>query len=230
MSGLIALVGGDEFRRNCEPMDRALLARLGDRPKVVIIPTAAARESPGLAAENGVRYFDSLGAQAEAAMIIDAGTARQPALAARVKNADLIYFTGGDPVYLLETMRNSPAWMAAKEALQRNRILAGSSAGAMILGGQMWAPGEGWRKGLGLVPHIAVIPHHASLASRWNADHLRASLAEGVILVGIDEATALVGPPWQVLGAGQVTVYRGKELAIFQDGQSVPLPDQEPGR
>jgi cyanophycinase len=223
MSGLIALVGGNEFRRNCEPMDRALLARLGNRPKVVIIPTAAARESPGLAAENGVRYFDSLGAQAEAAMIIDAETARQSPLAGRVKNADLIYFTGGDPVYLLETMRDSPAWKAAKEVLQRKRIIAGSSAGAMILGGQMWAPGEGWRKGLGLLPNIAVIPHHASLASRWNADHMRASLPEEVVLVGIDEATALVGPPWQVLGPGEVTVYHGKKPAIFKDGQNVPL-------
>jgi len=230
MPGLIALIGGNEFRWDCEPMDRTLLARVGSSPKVVIIPTAAARENPALAAENGVRYFNGLGAQAEAAMIIDAETARQPALAARVGNADLIYFTGGDPVYLLETMRDSPAWKASQEMLPRGRILAGSSAGAMILGGQMWAPGSGWREGLGLVPTIAVIPHHASLASRWNAARMRASLREGVILVGIDEATALVGPPWQVLGPGEVTVYRGKKPAIFKDGQNVPLPDQETGR
>jgi len=227
MTGLIALVGGNEFREECEPMDRALLARLGSRPKVIIIPTAAARENPALAAENGVHYFQRLGAQAEAAMIIDAETARQPALAARVRNADLIYFAGGDPVYLLETMHDSPAWKAAREVLQRGRTLAGSSAGAMILGGQMWAPGNGWREGLGLVPLIAVIPHHANLASRWNAAHMRASLREGITLLGIDEATALVGPPWQVLGAGQVTVYRGKKPAAFKDGQKVPLPDGE---
>jgi cyanophycinase len=225
MAGLIALVGGNEFRGDCEPMDRVLLARLGRSPKVLIIPTAAARENPGLAAENGVYYFSGLGAQAEAAMIIDAETARQPALVAQVRNADLIYFSGGDPVYLLETMHDSPAWKASREMLQRGRILAGSSAGAMILGGQMWAPGRGWREGLGLVPSIAVIPHHASLASRWNAAHMRASLREDVILVGIDEATALVGPPWQVLGPGQVTVYRGKTPAIFEDGQNVPIPE-----
>jgi cyanophycinase len=223
MTGLIALVGGNEFRQDCEPMDRVLLARLGSRPKVIIIPTAAARENPDLAAENGVRYFSGLGAEAEAVMIIDAETARRPALVARLRNADLLYFTGGDPVYLLDTILDSPAWKAAQEVLQRGRILAGSSAGAMILGGQMWAPGSGWRQGLGLLPSIAVIPHHASMASRWNAAHMRASLREGVILVGIDEATALVGPPWQVLGPRQVTVYRGKKPAIFKEGQNVPL-------
>jgi len=223
MAGLIALVGGGEFRPNCQPMDRALLARLGKRPKVVILPTAAARENPSLAAENGVRYFHQLGASAEAAKIIDAETAKQPSLAAPVRNADLIYFTGGDPVYLLEAMRDSLAWKAAKKALQRGRMLAGSSAGAMILGEQMWAPGDGWREGLGLVPRIAVIPHHASLASRWNAARMRASLPEGVMLVGIDEATALAGPPWQVLGPGEITVYDGDRPSIFKDGQSVPL-------
>jgi len=223
MAGLIALVGGGEFRRNCQPMDRALLARLGKRPKVVILPTAAARENPSLAAENGVRYFRQLGAPAEAAMIIDAETAKQPALATPVKNADLIYFTGGDPVYLLETMRDSLAWKTVQKALERDRILAGSSAGAMMLGEQMWAPGDGWREGLGLVPHIAVIPHHASLASRWDATRMRASLPEGVTLVGIDEATALAGPPWQVLGPGEVAVYDGDHPSIFKDGQSVPL-------
>jgi cyanophycinase len=226
MSGLIALVGGNEFRTNCEPMDRALLARLVSKPKVVIIPAAAARENPALAVENGVRYFHRLGVQAEGVMIIDAETARQTVLLAQLKNADLVYFTGGDPVYLLETMRDSPAWKAAKGAWEEGRTIAGSSAGAMILGGQMWAPGHGWRQGLGLIPQIAVIPHHASLASHWDAAHLRASLVEGVILVGIDEATALVGPPWQVIGAGEVAVYQRHQPSIFKNGQMVPLQNQ----
>jgi cyanophycinase len=223
MSGLIALVGGNEFRSNCEPMDRALLARLVSNPKVVIVPAAAARENPGLAVENGVRYFHRLGVRAEGVMIIDAETARQTVLLARLKNADLVYFTGGDPVYLLETMRDSPAWKAVKEARKEGRMLAGSSAGAMISGGQMWAPGHGWRQGLGLIPQIAVIPHHASLASRWNAAQMRASLIERVTLVGIDEATALVGPPWQVIGAGEVAIYHGEKPALFKDGQSVDI-------
>ncbi len=223
MSGPIALVGGNEFRSNCEAMDRALLARLVSGPKVVIVPTAAARENPGLAVENGVRYFHRLGAQAEGVMIVDAETARQTMILTRLKNADLVYFTGGDPVYLLETMRDSPAWKVAKEVWNEGGMLAGSSAGAMILGGQMWSPGHGWREGLGLISQIAVIPHYASLASHWDAARLRASLIGGVTLVGIDEATALVGPPWQVIGAGEVAVYHSDQPSIFKNGQTVSL-------
>ena len=36
MAGLIALIGGNEFRPDCEAMDRALLARLPAEPIVVI--------------------------------------------------------------------------------------------------------------------------------------------------------------------------------------------------
>ena len=55
----------------------------------------------------------------------------------------------------------------------------------------------------------------------WGAQG--ASLAEGVILVGIDEATALAGPPWQVLGPGEVTVYRGEKPLVFREGETLPL-------
>jgi cyanophycinase len=224
MSGLIALVGGNEFRSNCEPMDRALLSRIGGKPRVVILPTAAARENPALAAENGVRHFRRLGAHAEAAMVVDAGTGREKKWVALIQSADLVYFTGGDPLYLLKTMRGSPAWKAALEVWELGRMVAGSSAGAMICGGRMWAPGRGWRKGLAVLPQIAVIPHHARLAAVWNANRMRASLTGGITLVGIDEATALLGGPWEVVGPGQVAVYHGDKPKLFTHGQAVDLP------
>jgi cyanophycinase-like exopeptidase len=204
-------------------MDRALLLRLGRNPRVVILPTAAAHDGPDIAARNGVNYFNRLGAHAEAAMVLDKETARKPSLIAQIKMADLIYFTGGDPSYLLETMRDSLTWEAALGAWVGGRMLAGSSAGAMICGGQMWGPGVGWQKGLGLVPHIAIVPHNATLGLRWKADRIRTSLPEGVMLVGIDESTALLGPPWQVIGWGQVVLYSDQGKAIFTDGQIVPL-------
>ena len=204
-------------------MDRALLLRLGRNPRVVILPTAAAHDGPDIAARNGVNYFNRLGAHAEAAMVLDKETARKPSLIAQIKMADLIYFTGGDPSYLLETMRDSLTWEAALGAWVGGRMLAGSSAGAMICGGQMWGPGVGWQKGLGLVPHIAIVPHNATLGLRWKADRIRTSLPEGVMLVGIDESTALLGPPWQVIGWDQVVLYSDQGKAIFTDGQIVPL-------
>ncbi len=222
-SGILALVGGNEFRPNCEEMDQGLLALAGRKPKVVIIPTAAAHERPELAAENGMQYFRKLGAQAEAAMVVDSTTARDPREIAKIRDADILYFTGGDPRYLLRTLRDSMAWKAVAEVWRNGRMVAGSSSGAMILGGKMWAPGNGWDDGLGLAPDVAVIPHHASLAKRWDAFRMKSSLPEGIALVGIDEATALVGPPWQVLGIGQVAIYDHEKPKLFQSGERVLL-------
>lgn len=216
-------MGGNEFRPNCEEMDQGLLALAGRTPKVVIIPTAAARERPELAAQNGIQYFQKLGAKAEAAMVIDTATARDPTEIAKIRDADILYFTGGDPRYLLRTLRDSMAWKAVVEIWQNGRMVAGSSAGAMILGGKMWAPGAGWEDGLGLVPSMALLPHHASLAINWDTLRMESSLPEGITLVGIDEATALVGPPWQVLGIGEVAIYDHEKPKRFQSGERVLL-------
>ena len=68
MTGRLALVGGDEFRPGCETMDAAILAAAGSsNPTVLIVPTAAAFENPARAADNGVRHFTSLGADASPA-------------------------------------------------------------------------------------------------------------------------------------------------------------------
>jgi len=219
MPGLIALVGGNEFRPGCEAMDRSILARTGTNPRVVILPTAAAHENPGLAAENGVRHFNRLGARAEAAMVVDPASARDRKWLGLMENADLIYLAGGDPAHLLETLRNSAAWEVVLEVWKSGRTLAGSSAGAMIFGGQMWAPGRGWNEGLGLLPGLAIIPHHARLAKLWNAERMRSSLPEEVTLIGIDEATALFGPPWELIGSGKVAVYKSDSPEFFTQGQ-----------
>ena len=223
MSGVIVLMGGNEFRPDCEPMDRWILAGIGPKPRVVILPTAAARENPALAAENGVRYFNRLAARAEAAMIVDSATARDGKWLGLIQNADLIYLAGGDPVHLLDTLSDSPAWEAILGVWMSGRTLAGSSAGAMVWGGQMWAPGQGWREGLGLLPGIAVIPHHARLAEVWKARDMLISLPEKVTLVGIDEATALLGPPWKAVGEGKVVVYEPHRVTVFTHGELINL-------
>ncbi len=100
--GLIALVGGNEFRANCDSMDRLLLDATGaERPGVAIIPTAAAEQNPSMAAANGVSHFDRLGADAWPLMVLTSGDAGDPKNVSRLDDADLVYLTGGDPGHLV---------------------------------------------------------------------------------------------------------------------------------
>jgi len=67
-------------------------------------------------------------------MIVDSETARQTSLVEQIESADRVCFTGGDPTYLLEAMRGSPAWQAVLDVLDWGGAIAKSSARAMIRG------------------------------------------------------------------------------------------------
>lgn len=209
MLGLIALVGGNEFRANGREMDRALLARLGTSAPVLVLPTAAAFESPRQAANNGVQHLKRLGALPEPLYVLNRDDAEKEEHAAKIDKVRGVYLAGGDPIHLLETFKESLVWQAIEALHERGGLVAGSSAGAMVLGGQMWAPGEGWRDGLGLgaAARVAIVPHHLTVSARWDVIAMRDSMQPNMTLVGVDEATALLLPDKLVLGEGQVTIY-----------------------
>ena len=224
MAGLIALVGGDEFLAGCEEMDRAILDATGaERPRVLILPTAAARQNPSKAAANGVAYFSELGAEASALMALGPAEANDEALLAPLDAADVIYLAGGDPSHLLDTLRGSLLLEKVRHALDRGAVLAGSSAGAMVLGSSMRF--GGWRAALGLVGGVAVLPHHERSQPAKVADKLRAAAPTVAVVLGIDGKTACFGGPegWQVHGPGAVTTYSQGRWQRYLRGDAVPL-------
>ena len=193
----IVLAGGDEFRPECESMDRTLLElRPASRRTVAILPTAAAGQRPEIAASNGVRYFESIGASAEAIIAIDHASANDEDTLRPLKSAGLIYFAGGSPTHLLQTLRSTRLWETARSAWSGGSVLAGSSAGAMVLGAWMLAPGDptSWVETMNAVPGVAVLPHF----ERWGTDrraHAISTKPPGIILLGIPGAGGVVFEP-----------------------------------
>ena len=207
----IALIGGEEFRPGCEELDRAILASVeAERPRLLVLPTAAAHENPAMAASNGVRYFSELGADAAPLMVLDRSDAEDEALAAEVETADVVYLTGGNPANLLDTLQGTLLLRGMTDAHQRGAVLAGSSAGAMVMGA--WMRFRGWREALGIAGSIAALPHHERARPESVATELAADAPSGLAAVlGIDARTGCLGTAdgWLVMGAGQVVVYQG---------------------
>jgi len=224
--GLIALAGGNEFRPNCAAMDRRILGRIArPAPRVVILPTAAVRGSPRMAAENGMRHFNALGANAAAAMVNTRADAQNPAHVNAIKDADLIYLAGGEPPYLLNVLQDTLLWDAILGMLARGGMLAGSSAGAMVLAARMRAMGihGEWIDALNVVPHVVVIPHHQE-SQRETIQAMQRQM--NLIFVGIDEATACMSEDlqqWMVVGVGGVTVYRTSGVSHYAADESFTL-------
>ena len=223
MDGRIALVGGDEFRPGCEDMDLAILRSTGvERPSLLVLPAAAADQNPSKAASNGVSYFASLGAESSALMVLDHSQANDPDLVSPADTADVIYLTGGNPAHLLDTLRESLLLAKIEQALERGAVVAGSSAGAMVMG--PWMRFREWRQALGIAG-VVTLPHHERSDPEQVAKDLADSAPSGVTVLGIDGKTGCLGggESWEVLGNGSVTAYRDGRWRRYSAGETLTL-------
>lgn len=229
MQGHILLAGGAEFGgRMAEADRRAIELAGGPDARLSIIPAAAAPDhNHQRAGGNGTRWFASLGAtQAAALPLTDRASATDPAVCAALEASRLIYLLGGFTHYLGQTLQGSPAWQAALAAYAGGAVLAGSSAGAMVLCEHYYDPQRNQiERGLGLVPNACVLPHHNTFGKGWAAR--LSALLPGALLLGIDERTAMIddapGGAWRVYGQGAVTIYRAGQPSAYPSGAQLHL-------
>jgi len=223
MAGRIALVGGDEFGPSCREMDIELLRATGkSNPRLLVIPTASEHNAV-LASNNGVTHFLDLGADAAPLLVTTADEANDEALVSQVDSADIVYFTGGNPAKLFDEIKDSLLLQKIKELLQRDAILAGSSAGAMVMGS--WMRFRKWSETLGIVPGIVALPHHERSKPEETSEELASSGHADLWALGIDGATGCLSGPdgWTVLGGGKVTVYKNGKWQSYAAGETFNL-------
>ena len=158
----------------------------------------------------------------------------EEAVLAQLEAASLIYFSGGNPAYLADTLRDTPFWSMVLGALNEGVAVSGCSAGACCLGeiapdsSQEHRTAKSWFvAGLRLLPGVMIGPHWNMLDSwepgitRFIIDNTPADQQ----LVAIDEDTAVVGDgsSWKVFGEGSVNLYNGGTFTggPFRAGDSI---------
>ncbi len=221
--GPLALVGGGEFTDGCSFDTTLLEAAGGDaRTEVLVLPTGAAYEHPQRAVEAATGWFDALGADARGLDVLNRADAHDPANVDAVRAARFVYLVGGSPMHLRSVLKDSPVWDALVQAWDGGAVVAGSQAGAMVLCDPMVDPrGGAFTVGLALVENLAVITQH----DHWSeeaAHRTRVLSDSGLVLVGIDERTALIrdtAGSWRAEGAGEVVVFVGGKPAAIADIQ-----------
>ena len=242
--GALALVGSGEYLPVMQGLESVLINSgiSNGKPNIFLqIPTAAGEES----AER-LKFWESRGADQarrigtvqEFLPIFKREDAFNDKYISLVKSAALIYFSGGDPGYLANSLYETPLWDEIKKNWLAGASLAGCSAGAMAFSSDVpnfFRMKEEGIPGLNVIPHLRPIPHYNKFFG-WipdSAAKIVMKAPDGTVIIGIDEDTALVTGldedtslaenSWRVYGEGSVHILSGAPTARFKVGELVNL-------
>ncbi len=224
---MLALIGSGEYLPPIAPVDRFLFERLPGPPRVVCLPTAAGTEGAERVSywmNLGIQHYSNLGISVEALPVIDQESANDPELADRIRQANYVFLSGGWPAYLLKTLKGSLTWQAILDVLAAGGLLAGCSAGAMILGERIPAF-PAWRQSFGLLPGAVILPHYDEVPERLK-EIIKRITGKRYTLIGIEGSTALFFDHGQTMtvGAGEVIIWTRNGKTRYTNGQIIPYP------
>ncbi len=241
----LVLLGSGEFTQAMDETDTYLLSfpkesyEFEDK-SVAILPTAAGQEENWQKwIDDGVSHFTKLGAKAYGVPVVKRQDTMNSDYLSQVEKASLIYFSGGEPGYLHQVFVGSLLWDAIIAAYKKGQIVAGSSAGAMVLGSWTLANGQNvffknaepvWEKAFSIV-NYTIFPHY-DFAKREKEEVVEkvmrtAPKQVGKAWIGIDEDTALIlinETDAKVMGKGNVYVTRDAIETVHSHGEDFILP------
>jgi cyanophycinase len=181
----------------------------------------------------GLEHYAAAGIDAGLVPVKTREDADREEIARELEGAAMVFFSGGKPQHLAETIHGTRLWDALLAALDAGTVYAGCSAGALIASQSREQRRErgvrtGWVYGLGLVPHVSfgvhwdkvkVIPGLRSV--------VMSRIPPGSWFVGLDERTAILGDGrrWRVYGVGEVTVRHAGGTELHEAGATFETKD-----
>lgn len=215
--GYLALIGGNEDKRDAKKVLRTV-ATLKQHSCVAVVPTASmyGREL----GEEYVELFLKMNVGITKGHVIDARSAAdvaaKPEYVGMIEESDLLFFTGGDQVRLVEAFKGSAAMQSINRRFAEGATIAGTSAGAAAASNPMIFDGddEAFMKGsvqdgegFGFLPTITMDTH---FLQRSRIPRLTQFLARrgSRFGIGLDEDTAIIVAPnnvCDVVGSAMVT-------------------------
>lgn len=243
VKGKLAIIGGainkgsfaeakfdQDVANNLNFFEKGILKRIivesknGVDSRIEIIPTAS--QIPEIVGEEYVKAFAYLNATNVGVLnILNRSDANNPEVVARLKAADVVFFTGGDQLRLtsiiggtdfhklmLEKYKNEEflyaGTSAGAAAASENMIYQGSSSEAMLKG-EVKMTG-----GLGLIPNVIIDTH---FVERGRIGRLFQAVVGNpwVLGVGLGEDTGLLikgNKKMEAIGSGLVILVDGNEI------------------
>jgi cyanophycinase len=230
----ILVIGGAEDKVHGKEILQTFWQRSGGINALIGIVPCASRE-PALIGERYSRLFIEMGAkEVEVLDIRDRPGAEDAAYLDFVENCTGIFLTGGDQLRLCGLLADTPLMNRIVARAQRREIsLAGTSAGAAIMGHHMISGGSSaecpnralvdMTVGLDIIPGVLVDQHFYN--RNRLARLLSAVCAHPELLgIGIDEDTCAMFESdgmIQVIGKGAVTIIDARSMSYSNQAQAI---------
>jgi cyanophycinase len=227
MTGLLALLGGQEHTPGCEDIDRRLLQDSASAtPSVTVVLAATTPRRRAFKSNEASTYWHRLGVDVQFAM--NGGPDETERALAALEAPDIVVLTGGHPWLLHARLDGSPVLRRILELRDQGVPLSGSSAGAIAMceWRQHLQPPRPFQlvRAFGLVRGCAAAPHFDRYGlSRWAAQVGRRY--PKLRILGLDDRTALIGRDGEftVYGSGGVTVLEGRTVTRIPRSGSLEL-------
>lgn len=222
--GTLVAVGGNEDKVKDLKVLRTIAGLPEGGTKIVeVIPTAS--EIPKEVGQGYIQAFNKIGITEVRVMeIASRGESRDPDFVRRIREADVVFFTGGDQLRITSILGGSPVFDAVREHYWNGGVVAGTSAGAAAMSATMIFEGSSEQSmkkgnvqmvpGLGLLRRGTIDTH---FIQRGRVSRLLEVVASnpGLIGIGLGEDTGIIvrdGEQVETIGTGVVVIVDGHEI------------------
>ena len=228
----ILVIGGAEDKIHGREILQTFWSRSGDKQATIAIIPCASRE-PGIIGERYQKIFSHMGVESTKVIDIrDRAQGEDRYFRDYIESCTGVFFTGGDQLRLCGLLADTPLMERIRQRAQLGEIsLAGTSAGAAVMGHHMIAGGSSGESpnralvdmtmGLGLIPEVIVDQH---FHNRNRMARLLSAIAQHPerLGIGIDEDTCALFEKdglIRVIGRGSVTFVDAEQMSHTNQAQ-----------
>ena len=253
IKGTLIPIGGNEDKGidademyTLEFIDEGILYHVvkeagGIDANIVVIPTASS--IPVEVGENYLTAFSTLGCKNVQVLDIRSKEDSETEHAIQlIKNANCVMFSGGDQSKITDKIGNTTIHtiLADRYKNEDGFVIAGTSAGAMVMANEMIAGGSAAEsfikgavnmyKGLALIPELIIDTHFIRRGRFGRQSEAIAKFPE-LIGIGLAEDTGMIiknGNDCTVIGSGMVIIFDGSGLThnnekILEEGTPMTM-------
>src|SRR5688500_8044119 len=130
--GSLLIIGGHEDKDGEKTILRFLVKKIGKSAKIGVVTIAS--QQPEQIFEEYERVFRGLGVRHVHHLRVESREeARQDTKVAVLRDADAVFFTGGDQLRITSQLGDTPIFSRVHEIFSSGGLIAGTSAGASVM-------------------------------------------------------------------------------------------------